>query len=464
MPLMISALREYKLPTLARQEVVKKKEFKYLRIFNFYAMKNFTWRIVLILTLLSTSVLGNSILIPMDGAQKDHLKAYGVAFAVLEDDLEVDWLLNYRGGSFLIKYSSDIETECNLRGVSFEVISDSKVNALLQQIAAPEVNQNSVKLLKAPRIAVYSPKNILMNNDVPMLVSRENDDAVLLVLDYAEIPYDVIYDEEVLHGDLVKYDWLHLHHEDFTGQNGRGRRESYEEVKMLEAIAWKMGYKKVPQMKLAVAKTIRDFVGAGGFLLAMCSGGETFDIALAADGVDIVNRWDGDAVDPNAQAKLDYNKTFAFEDFSLDLYGNYREFSDINSSWGTGRRSGPNDFFSLFAFSAKWDVIPTMLTQDHEFVIQGFNGQTTSFTNNTIKPDVLVMAENNDGYSSRYLYGEYGQGQWTFYGGHDPESTNNGQWGRGRGRDLSLYPNSPGYRLILNNVLFPSARKKKRKT
>ncbi|HZX73873.1 MAG TPA: asparagine synthetase B [Cyclobacteriaceae bacterium] len=448
------------------------------------------WSFFVVLVLMTISSFGNSILIPMDVTQKNHLKAYGIAYKVLKDGMEVDWLLNYRGGSFLVKYSQSVETECNVRGVSFELISDSKTSSILQQIGAPEVNQNNVKLQKAPRIAVYSPRNILITDNVVQLVSRENDDAVLLVLDYAEIPYDIVYDEQILKGEMIKYDWLHLHHEDFTGQNGRFRRESYEEVKMQEATAWKLGFKKVSQMKLQVAKTIRDFTAAGGFLFAMCSGGETFDIALAADGVDIVDsNYDGDGMDPDAQSKLDYNKTFAFENFTLDMSGYGMGFSDINSSIGGGGgnfggRGGfgdrnNNDYFTLFNFSAKWDIIPTMLTQDHEFVIKGFFGQTPSFTNYTIKPNVLVMAENKIGNSARYIYGEFGKGQFTFYGGHDPEGNQGGPgggggfggggFGGGGGggrvkRDLNLYPNSPGYRLILNNVLFPSAKQKKRKT
>ena len=433
------------------------------------------WSCIVLLLLLSTGVYANSILIPMDLTQKNHLKAYGVAYTVLKDGLEVEWLLNYRGGSFLVNYSQAVETECNVRGVSFELVSDAKANSIRQQIAAPEVNQDVVKLEKAPKIAVYSPKNILIKDNVVQLVSRENDDAVLLVLDYAEIPYEIIYDEQILKGELLKYDWLHLHHEDFTGQNGRFRRESYEEVKMQEATAWKLGFKKVSLMKLEVAKIIRDFTSGGGFLFAMCSGGETFDIALAAEGIDIVDsNYDGDPIDADAQSRLDYNKTFAFENFTLDLSGYNMGFSDINSSLGSGGGRGfgfdrNNDFFTLFNFSAKWDIIPTMLTQDHEFVIKGFFGQTPSFSNYTIKPNVLVMGENKTGNSARYLYGEFGKGQFTFYGGHDPESNQGGGGGFGGGggrmkRDLSLYPNSPGYRLILNNVLFPSAKKKKRKT
>jgi hypothetical protein len=441
-------------------------------------MASTKWFFPVLLIFISMRVFGNSILIPMDLTQKNHLKAYGIAYKVLKDGQEVEWLLNYRGGSFLIKYTQDVETECNVRGVSFELLSDAKSNSILQQIGAPEVNQNHVKLEKAPRIGVYSPKNILLTEKVAQLVSRENDDAVLVVLDYAEIPYDIVYDEQILKGDMIKYDWLHLHHEDFTGQNGRFRRESYEEVKMQEAIAWKLGYKKVSQMKLQVAKTIRDFTAAGGFLFAMCSGGETFDIALAADGVDIVdNNYDGDGVDPDAQRKLNYNNTFAFENFTLDISGYNMGFSDINSSvgsgdggrgWGGDRNS--NDYFTLFNFSAKWDIIPTMLTQDHEFVIKGFHGQTPSFTTYTIKPNILVMAENKLGGSARYIYGEFGKGQFTFYGGHDPEGNPGGGWGGGGGgggrvkKDLNLYPNSPGYRLILNNILFPSAKQKKRKT
>ncbi len=393
----------------------------------------------------------NSILIPLDASQQNHLKAYGITYFMLQQGIEVDWLLNYRGGSFLAPYSPLIQNECTIRGISFELISSAKTNAILLEIANPEANMNVVRLETAPKIAVYSPKNELVNDDT---------DAVITVLDYAEIPYMIIYDEEILKDELVKYDWIHLHHEDFTGQHGRFlRRESaLMEAKIQEATAQRLGYGKVSAMKLDVAKKIKGFCAGGGYMFAMCSGAETFDIALAAEGVDIIDyMYDGD--DADEEATLDFSKTLAFENFTLEP-GTNRKFSDIN----TGR---PNfyessfDFFRLFNFSAKWDIIPTILTQNHEYVIKEFSGQTSAFNAAVVKPEALILGENKSAHNVRYLYGEIGQGHWTYYSGHDPE----GYPGRGRMKtDLSLFPHSPGYRLILNNVLFPSAKKKKQKT
>ncbi len=398
-----------------------------------------------------------SILIPMDEDQKNHLKAYGITFWVLKNGLEADWLLNYRGGSFLIQYSQPLENECKIRGVSYEVIADAKVNAILNEITDPSVNMDLVKLEKAPKIAVYSPKNKL-----PW------DDAVTLVLAYAEIPYEILYDDEVLKGDLPKYDWLHLHHEDFTGQYGRFwsayRNAAWymEDVRLQEATARRNGFKKVSGMKLAVAKNIRDFCAGGGFMFAMCSGPETFDIALAADGADICeSMFDGDGADPQAQSEPDYSKTFAFQNFRLDMNPSNYEFSNIDAT-PTRLLDKASDFFTLFDFSAKWDIVPTMLTQNHDKVIKGFMGQTTAFRNSLIKPDVLVMGETKTAGEARYLHGDFGKGQWTFYGGHDPEDYQHAVGDPPT--DLSLHPNSPGYRLILNNVLFPAAKKKKQKT
>lgn len=411
----------------------------------------------IILLLLSLRVNAASILIPMDEDQKNHLKAYGMTYWVLKNGMEANWLLNYRGGSFLMAYSQKAESECKIRGVSYEVIADAKVSAILSEIQDPEVNMEIVKLEKAPKIAVYSPKNKL-----PW------DDAVTLVLTYAEIPYDIVYDEEVLKGDLAKYDWLHLHHEDFTGQYGRFwsayRTASWyiEDVRIQEATAKKLGYKKVSQMKLAVAKTIRNFCAGGGFLFAMCSGTDSFDIALAAEGTDICeSMFDGDGADPEAQSKLDFSKTFAFQNFRLDVNPYNYEFSNIDM---TPVRNLPQaeDFFTLFEFSAKWDIIPTILTQDHDNVIKGFMGQTTAFKKSLLKPDVLVMGETKTADEARYIHGEFGKGQWTFYGGHDPEDYQHAVGDPPT--DLSLHPNSAGYRLILNNVLFPAAKKKKQKT
>ena len=398
-----------------------------------------------------------SILIPMDEDQKNHLKAYGIAFWTLKQEQEADWLLNYRNGSFLIKYSQGVENECKIRGVSYEVIADAKVNAILNEISDPQVNMDIVKLEKAPKIAVYSPKNKL-----PW------DDAVTLVLTYAEIPYDIVYDHEVLKGNLSKYDWLHLHHEDFTGQYGRFwqvyRTTNWymEDVKSQEATARKLGYSKVSQMKLEVAKTIKNFCMGGGFLFAMCSGTDSFDIALAADGIDICqSMFDGDGIDADAQSKLDFSKTFAFKNFRIDLNPYNYEFSDIDVTQNRTLEES-NDFFTLFDFSAKWDVLPTMLTQNHDQVIKGFMGQTTAFRKNLLKPDVLVLGETKSNDEARYIHGEIGKGQWTFYGGHDPEDYQHAVGDPPT--ELSIHPNSTGYRLILNNVLFPAAKKKKQKT
>lgn len=394
----------------------------------------------------------NAILIPMDEAQKNHLKSYGLAFNALQRGGYLDWLLNYRGGSFLIPYEQYIHSECIVRGISFEILSDAAVNSILKEVESPAVNMNVVRLEKSPRIAVYSPKGDYL---------KDENDAVILVLDYAEIPYTIIYDEEVLSDQLARFDWLHLHHEDFTGQAGRHlRAESQLEADLQKITASKLGYAKVSEMKLDVAKKIKGFCAGGGYLFAMCSGAETFDIALAADGVDITeSMFDGDGADPDAQSKLDFTKTLAFENFTMEP-GTSRRFSDINTGWGDyWQRS--NDFFSLFEFSAKWDIIPSLLTQNHEHAIREFIGQTTAFSKYVVKPSVLVLAENRKLNNVRYIYGELGRGHWTYYSGHDPEG-NPGQWREPI--DLNQHPNSPGYRLILNNVLFPSARKKKQKT
>lgn len=406
-----------------------------------------------LLICLNTAAVCASILIPMDGSQKNHLKGYGVAYFTLQQGIDVDWLLNYRGGSFLIAHFPSIESECKIRGIDYEIITDDQVLAILQEIASPNVNMNVVKLEKAPRIAVYSPKNELIQDET---------DAVISVLDFAEIPYTIIYDTEVLNDELVKYDWLHLHHEDFTGQQGRfSRRQSAViESKMQETTAQQFGYSKVSEMKLDVARKIKAFCASGGYLFAMCSGAETFDIALAAEGIDISeSNFDGDESDPDAQSKLDFSKSLAFENFTLEP-GYSRRFSDIN----TGRSSRfelSNSFFTVFTFSAKWDIIPSLLTQNHEHVIKEFPGQTTAFNKYVVKPTALILGENRDASNVRYIYGEFGNGHWTYYSGHDPEGSP-GHWRRAT--DLNLHPDSPGYRLILNNVLFPSAKKKKQKT
>ena len=397
------------------------------------------------------------IFIPMDESQSNHLKAYGIAYYAIERDVKVDWLLNYQGGSFLIKQHSTIENECNIRGVSYQLIADVQSTQILQSIASPEVNQDVVRLEKAPKIAIYSP-----NNKQPW------DDAVTLALAYAEIPYEVIYDEEVLSNLLPLYDWLHLHHEDFTGQYGKfyasfKNATWYKDQKRdYEILAKKLGYEKVSTEKLAVAKKIKEFVNGGGFLFAMCSATDSYDIALAAEGLDICGpMFDGDAADPNAQEKLDFSKTLAFKNFSLVKNPNQYEFSSIDATQKR-RLNAKIDFFTLFDFSAKWDPVPTMLCQNHMQVIKGFMGQTTAFKNEYIKSNVLIMGETKATNEARYIHGELGNGTWTFYGGHDPEDYQH-KVGDPK-TDLSLHPNSPGYRLILNNILFPAARKKKLKT
>lgn len=404
--------------------------------------------------------MGARILIPMDLTQKDHLKSYGIAYWALEREIEVSWLLNYKGGSFMVKYYEQIEKICKLRGVTYQVIADAQSTAILTEIADPEVNMDVIKMEKAPKIAVYSPPNM-----------QPWDDAVTMVLTYAQIPYDVIYDEEVLSEKLPLYDWLHLHHEDFTGQYGkfwanyRTQPWYIEQQRQTEELAKKLGYNKVSELKLAVVKKIRDFVMGGGFLFAMCSACDSYDVALAADGVDICQpQFDHDPMDPNAQKKLDFSKCFAFQNFQIKTNPYEYEISsiDINPYKRQQQIKEQEDFFTLFDFSAKWDPVPTMLCQDHTKVIKGFYGQTTAFRLSTIKSSVLIMGENKMLGEARYIHGEYGKGTWTFYGGHDPEDYRHlvGD----PPTDLSLTPNSPGYRLILNNVLFPAAKKKKRKT
>lgn len=408
--------------------------------------------------LIAISAGASHILIPMDNTQKNHLKAYGIAYWTLKRDVEIKWLLNYRGGSFLMEHYKAIEEECVIRGVSYEVIADSRANAILTEIANPEVNMDAIKLEKAPKVAVYSPKS-----------AQPWDDAVTLVLTYAEIPYDVLYDDEIIGGKLHLYDWLHLHHEDFTGQYGRfwanykNAAWYQQQVKEFEELAARLGFSKVSQLKLAVAHKIRDFVVGGGFLFAMCSATDSYDIALSAEGVDICeSMFDGDPAEPNYNSKINFTKTFAFQNFTLETNPAVYEFSNIDATPVHSRTPQQNDLFVLFEFSAKWDPVPSMLCQNHEQIIKGFMGQTTAFNKQFVKPDVLIMGENKALNSARYIHGEYGKGTWTFYGGHDPEDYQHlvGD----PPTDLNLHPNSPGYRLILNNILFPAAKKIKQKT
>ncbi len=400
------------------------------------------------------------LLIPMDDSQKNHLKAYGIAYWALQGNLEIHWLLNYRGGSFMIPSSKSVSNECTIRGISFETISDAQGNNILSEIANPEANQDAVKLEKAPRIAVYSPKG-----------KQPWDDAVTLVLKYAEIPYDVVYDEEVFLGKLKDYDWLHLHHEDFTGQYGKfyaqfaGAAWYQAEVRENEATAKKLGFEKVSLMKLNSAKKIKEFVFGGGFLFAMCSATDSYDIALASEGIDICdNIYDHDPADKNANSKIDYSKGFAFENYKLSMNPLEYEYSTIDT-YSSRNQFGPNernDVFSLFEFSAKWDPIPTMLCQNHTSTVKGFWGQTAGFDKRYIKKSVLIMGETKAWGEARYIHGDHGKGTWTFYSGHDPEDYQHRV--EEPPTDLNLHPNSAGYRLILNNILFPAAKKKKQKT
>ena len=393
----------------------------------------------------------------MDNTQKNHLKAYGIAYWVLQNQMEVDWLLNYRGGSFACKHLDQIENELKIRGVSYTVIADAQYTAILSDIADPSKNTDVVKLQKAPRIAVYTPES-----------SLPWDDAVTLALTYAEIPYDKIYDPEIIEGKLVMYDWLHLHHEDFTGQFGKFWR-AYKDAKWYKndvalqtKMAKELGFGKVSQLKLAVAKKIKEYVIGGGFLFAMCSAPDSFDVALSAEGVDICEyMFDGDPIDPQAQSKLNYDNCLAFTNFKISTNPYEYEISDIDV---TNKRKvrKENDYFVLFEFSAKWDPVPTMLCQNHERIIKAFMGQSTAFRSDKLKPEVLVMGENKSIGEVKYIHGELGNGTWTFYGGHDPEDYQH--FVGDPATELDIYPNSPGYRLILNNILFPAAKKKKLKT
>ena len=409
----------------------------------------------------SLRVMASFILLPMEAeGQKNHLKAYGITYWALNKDYKATWLLNYRGGSFLLPDSPELRKECQIRGVTFEILSDATTNGILEEISSPSQNMEAVVLEKAPKIAVYTPKG-----------KQPWDDAVTLVLTYAEIPFTTIYDEEILSDQLLLYDWLHLHHEDFTGQYGKffGAYRTapwyIEQKKEAENLAKRLGYNKVSEAKLAVALKIRDYVIGGGFMFAMCSATDSFDIALAAEGVDICEpMFDGDDSEPNYQSKIDYNNSFAFKDFILERSPTVYEFSDIDTTKDRENRVIPfeKDYFTLMDFSAKWDPIPTMLCQNHTQLVKGFMGQTTAFNEDRIKSNVLRLGENKINGEARYIHGTKGKGMFTFYGGHDPEDYQH------RVGDaptvLDLHPNSPGYRLILNNVLFPAARKKKQKT
>lgn len=407
---------------------------------------------------ISLKAFASYILIPMDAkSQSNHLKAYGITYWVLSQNQNVKWLLNYRGGAFLMPSSERIKRECLIRGVSYELISDSKTAKILEEISSPSKNMDAIVLEKAPKIAVYSPSG-----------KQPWDDAVTLVLTYAEIPYDVVYDTEVLNDGLLLYDWLHLHHEDFTGQYGKFYRAYrnaawyIEQQQNAEALAQELGYAKVSDAKLAVAQKIKGYVLGGGFMFAMCSATDSFDIALAAEQLDICEpMFDGDGTTPNYQAQLDFSNTFAFIEFIIERDPNVYEFSSIDQT-NVRQIKKEVDYFALMEYSAKWDPIPTMLNQNHTALVKGFMGQTTAYTRSQIKSNVLILGENKINNEARYIHGIKGKGFFTFYGGHDPEDYTH-RVGDPK-TELELHPTSPGYRLILNNVLFPAAKKKKQKT
>jgi len=418
-------------------------------------------RLVLILLLAAAAVqplrAQQNILIEMDLQQSDHLKAYGIVYWTLTRGVEVDWLLNYKGGSFMMPFYPFIEAECRLRGVSFHTISGSSAASILAEVGGPDANMEVVRLEKAPKIAVYVPPNF-----------QPWDDAVTLALEYAEVPYDKMWDEEVIAGKLDEYDWLHLHHEDFTGQYGKfyGQFSTYpwyiQQVAINEAMARRLGFDKVSELKKAVAREIKTYIGGGGFMFAMCSATDTFDIALAAEETDICDvMFDGDAPDPDCQERLAYERTLAFENFKLVKNPYEYEYSDIDMTPAYGGRPD-NDYFTLFDFSARYDPVPSMLTQNHVNVIAGFLGQTTAFRKDLIKKYVTILAEKDGTKEVKYLHGNFGRGTFTWYGGHDPEDYQHRVGDPPT--DLTLHKNSPGYRLILNNILFPAAKKKQLKT
>ncbi|MBM2816224.1 MAG: hypothetical protein HW421_2986 [Ignavibacteria bacterium] len=418
----------------------------------------FLFTIALATILCTYFSLAQKLLIPMDFTQTDHLKAYGITFWILQKSQPVDWLLNYRGGSFMTDYSDVIATECRIRGVSFESIEGSQAATIYAEIQNENVNMEVVRLEKAPKIAVYAPPNI-----------PPWDDAVRLALEYAEVPHEILWDEEVLSGKLDNYDWIHLHHEDFTGQYGKFYASYHnvpwyiQQVALNESVAQKLGFSKVSEMKLAVVKKIQQYIASGGFMFAMCSATDSYDIALAADGVDICSEmYDGDPADPMANRKLDFSKTLAFENFQLTQDPYEYEFSNIDVGPLTGQANADMDYFTLFDFSAKYDPVPSMLTQCHVNIIRGFLGQTTAFHKAMVKKSDIVLAERDGTDEVKYIHGNYGRGTFTWYGGHDPEDYRHAVGDPPT--DLKLHKNSPGYRLILNNVLFPAAKKKKQKT
>lgn len=418
-------------------------------------------RLFLLILVVAACASGQSkLLIPMDLKQSDHLKSYGVAFWVLQHNGEVDWLLNYRGGSFMADFSEVIARECRIRGVSFETLSGVEAAGIFASVQNDETNMDVVRLEKTPKIAVYVPPNF-----------KPWDDAVTLALEYAEIPYTKVWDEEVVSGKLSEYDWLHLHHEDFTGQYGkfyanyRHAQWYIEQQVLYEKEAARLGFRKVSDLKKSVAHSIKEYLGSGGFMFAMCSATDSYDIALAAEEVDICDvMFDGDPPDPDAQKKLDFSRTLAFENFVLDMNPLRYEYSDIDipQSDPPPIRDQNTDYFTLFEFSAKYDPVPTMLSQNHVSIVKGFMGQTTAFRKSLLKRTIVVLAQREGTEEVKYVHGNFGRGTFTWYGGHDPEDYQHAVGDPPT--DLNLHKNSPGYRLILNNVLFPAAKKKQQKT
>jgi hypothetical protein len=423
-------------------------------------MRRLKCLLILLLSVVMAGFAQPKLLIYMDLQQTDHLKAYGIAYWALTKNIDVDWLLNYRGGSFMIDGLDVVTAECRIRGVAFSPLSAADAAQVYSDVQREDNNMDVVRLEKAPRVAVYVPPGF-----------QPWDDAVTLALEYAEIKYDKLWDDEVMADKLHEYDWLHLHHEDFTGQYGKfyasfaSASWYIEQQVVLEKEAKKLGFRKVSELKKSVVRKIKDYIANGGFMFAMCSATDTYDIALAAENTDICDvMYDGDPPDPDAQQKLDFSKTLAFTDFTLEKNSLRYEYSDIDQppSDLLGLQNPETDYFTLFEFSAKFDPVPTMLTQDHVSVIKAFLGQTTNFKKSTVKKSVTILAEKEGLDQVRYLHGNYGRGTFTFYGGHDPEDYQHAVGDPPT--DLSLHKNSPGYRLILNNILFPAAKKKQQKT
>lgn len=399
---------------------------------------------------------GGFIMIPMDAAQTDHLRAYGVAYWCLQQGLKVEWLLNYRGGAFIAPDTKLLQVQSRLLGVSIEIIGPDTREEILRVM--DKGNYEVVMLEKPPKVAIYTPPD-----------KRPWDDAVTLAMTYAKLPYDTLWDKEVLQGKMAEYDWVHLHHEDFSGQYGKFYATFHnaawyqDQVKLYMQQAREAGFAKVQQQKCEVARQIRTYVANGGFLFAMCSATDSIDLALAADGIDIVPpEIDGDGQDPGMESKLDFTKTFAFGNFTIIPSAFVYEFTNIDISNYQNVSQPELEDFTLFEFSAKIDPVEAMLTQCHTNEIKGFFGQTTSFNKDTIKKGVRVLAECPGQNRAKYIHGNLGKGTWTFYGGHDPEDFSHAVGDPPT--DLSLHKNSPGYRLILNNILFPAAKKKKLKT